>query len=120
MDRYIGLDVHANSCTVAIVGPSGRRPFAGGQTNGAALIERFERFLVLGMYVSRRNSSGGSTRCSSTRGRARVTCAATSDGQKSDQPRLCPGGCAAARQLRLPSIQGTASVIEAPRVGARL
>jgi transposase len=40
MDRYIGLDVHANSCTVAIVGPSGRR--LGSQvveTNGAALIE---------------------------------------------------------------------------------
>ena len=24
MDRYIGLDAHASSCTVAIVGPSGR------------------------------------------------------------------------------------------------
>lgn len=40
MDRYIGLDVHANSCTVAVVGPSGRR--LGTQvveTNGAAIIE---------------------------------------------------------------------------------
>ncbi len=25
MDRYIGLDVHASSCTLAVVGPSGKR-----------------------------------------------------------------------------------------------
>ena len=25
MDRYIGLDAHSSSCTVAVVGPSGRR-----------------------------------------------------------------------------------------------
>ena len=25
MDRYIGVDVHATSCTVAVVGPSGRK-----------------------------------------------------------------------------------------------
>jgi len=25
MDRYIGLDAHASSCTAAVVGPSGRR-----------------------------------------------------------------------------------------------
>ena len=25
MDRYIGLDAHASSCTVAVIGPSGRR-----------------------------------------------------------------------------------------------
>jgi transposase len=25
MDRYIGLDVHAQSCTIAVVGPSGKR-----------------------------------------------------------------------------------------------
>ena len=25
MDRYIGLDAHASSCTIAMVGPSGRR-----------------------------------------------------------------------------------------------
>ena len=25
MDRYIGLDAHSASCTVAVVGPSGRR-----------------------------------------------------------------------------------------------
>jgi transposase len=39
MDRYIGLDAHASSCTIAVVGPSGRR--LGKQvieTNGAALV----------------------------------------------------------------------------------
>ena len=25
MDRYIGLDVHASSCALAVVGPSGKR-----------------------------------------------------------------------------------------------
>jgi hypothetical protein len=25
VDRYIGLDAHSSSCTVAVVGPSGRR-----------------------------------------------------------------------------------------------
>jgi hypothetical protein len=25
MDRYIGLDAHSASCTVAVIGPSGRR-----------------------------------------------------------------------------------------------
>lgn len=40
MDRYIGLDAHATSCTIAIVGPSGRR--LGSQvleTNGQSLVE---------------------------------------------------------------------------------
>ena len=40
MDRYIGLDVHASSCTLAVVGPSGKR--LGTQvveTNARALIE---------------------------------------------------------------------------------
>ncbi len=39
MARYIGLDAHATTCTVAVVGPSGRR--LGSQvveTNGAALV----------------------------------------------------------------------------------
>jgi transposase len=39
MDRYIGLDAHSQSCTLAVVGPSGRR--LGSQvveTNGAALV----------------------------------------------------------------------------------
>ena len=25
MDRYVGLDAHASSCTLAVVGPSGKR-----------------------------------------------------------------------------------------------
>ena len=25
MDRYIGLDTHKSSCTVAVIGPSGRK-----------------------------------------------------------------------------------------------
>ena len=40
MARYIGLDAHATTCTLAVVGPSGRR--LGSQvveTNGSALIE---------------------------------------------------------------------------------
>jgi len=40
MDRYIGLDAHSTSCTIAVVGPSGRR--LGSQvveTNGQALVE---------------------------------------------------------------------------------
>ena len=39
MDRYIGLDAHSQSCTLAVVGPSGRR--LGSQvveTNGATLV----------------------------------------------------------------------------------
>jgi hypothetical protein len=40
MDRYIGRDVHSSSCTLAVVGPSGKR--LGSQvveTNAGALIE---------------------------------------------------------------------------------
>ena len=40
MDRYIGLDAHASSCTLAVVGPSGKR--LGSyvvETNAKALIE---------------------------------------------------------------------------------
>ena len=40
MDRYIGLDVHASSCRLAVVGPSGTR--LGTQVveaNAGALIE---------------------------------------------------------------------------------
>jgi transposase len=40
MDRYIGMDVHMTSCTIAVVGPSGRR--LGSQvveTNGQAVVE---------------------------------------------------------------------------------
>ncbi len=40
MDRYIGLDVHASSCTLGVVGPSGtRRGLHVVETNAKALIE---------------------------------------------------------------------------------
>ena len=40
MDRYIGLDVHASSCTMAVVGPSGKRLNSYVvETNAKALIE---------------------------------------------------------------------------------
>src|ERR671926_625464 len=38
MDRYIGLDVHSQSCTLAVVGPTGKRICVQVvETNGAAL-----------------------------------------------------------------------------------
>lgn len=40
MERYIGLDAHASSCTVAVVGPSGKRLSSRVvETNAAVLIE---------------------------------------------------------------------------------
>ena len=40
MERYIGLDVHRDSCTVAVVGPSGKRLKAFVvETNGSAAVE---------------------------------------------------------------------------------
>ena len=43
MDRYIGLDAHASSCTVAIVGPSGRHLASHVvETNARALISTIE------------------------------------------------------------------------------
>jgi transposase len=42
MDRYIGIDVHSESCTVAILGPTGKRiREARVETNGEALTEFF-------------------------------------------------------------------------------
>jgi len=40
MERYIGLDAHRDSCTVAVIGPSGKRlkSFVV-ETNGSALVE---------------------------------------------------------------------------------
>jgi len=39
MERYIGLDVHAGSCTLAVVGPSGKRLSSQVvETNAASLI----------------------------------------------------------------------------------
>jgi len=40
MDRYIGLDAHSQSCTLVVMGPSGKRlKEAVVETNGAALRE---------------------------------------------------------------------------------
>ena len=40
MDRYLGLDVHAESCTLAVIGPSGKRlKSVVVETNGHALVE---------------------------------------------------------------------------------
>lgn len=40
MDRYVGLDAHSQSCTLAVVGPSGKRLKAMVvETNGQALVE---------------------------------------------------------------------------------
>jgi len=40
MDRYIALDIHMESCTMAVVGPSGRRLRSQVvETNGRALVE---------------------------------------------------------------------------------
>jgi transposase len=40
MDRYVGLDAHAESCTLAVVGPSGKRlKLMVVETNGRALVE---------------------------------------------------------------------------------
>lgn len=47
MDRYIGLDAHASSCTVGVVSPSGKQlsPHVV-ETNGRALIEVLCRTLA--------------------------------------------------------------------------
>ena len=43
MDRYIGMDVHSSSCTIAVVGPSGRKlNCAVIETNGAALAKHLK------------------------------------------------------------------------------
>ena len=40
MDRYLGLDAHASSCTLAVIGPSGKRLGSHVvETNAASLIE---------------------------------------------------------------------------------
>lgn len=40
MDRYVGLDAHAQSCTLAVIGPSGKRlKSLVVETNGQALLE---------------------------------------------------------------------------------
>ena len=40
MDRYVGLDAHAETCTLAVMGASGRRLTSKVvETNGRALVE---------------------------------------------------------------------------------
>ena len=40
MERFVGLDAHSASCTLAVVGPSGRRlGKTVVETNGEALVE---------------------------------------------------------------------------------
>ena len=40
MDRYVGLDAHAETCTVAVMGPTGKRLTSRVvETNGHALVE---------------------------------------------------------------------------------
>ncbi len=40
MDRYIGLDAHASSCTLGVIGPSGKRLGSHVvETNATSLIE---------------------------------------------------------------------------------
>ena len=44
MDRYIGLDAHASSCTVSVIGPSGRHLASHViETNARALISTIEK-----------------------------------------------------------------------------
>ena len=44
MDRYIGLDAHSSSCTVAVIGPSGRQLQSQVlETNAIALGKAWER-----------------------------------------------------------------------------
>ena len=75
MDRYIGLDAHTSSCTVAVIGQSGKRLNSQVvETNGRALIEVVravpkDRHLCLEegphsnwLYVVPSNSSAGRTR----------------------------------------------------------
>jgi hypothetical protein len=44
MERYIGLDVHAQSCTIAVMGPSGKRLRRRlvVETNGAAVVDAIQ------------------------------------------------------------------------------
>jgi len=45
MDRFLGLDAHSHSCTLGVVGPSGRRLGSRVvETNGAALVETVRSF----------------------------------------------------------------------------
>jgi len=44
MERYLGLDVHATSCTLAVMGPTGKRlSWEVVETNGEALVEAVKK-----------------------------------------------------------------------------
>ena len=61
MDRYIGLDVSAQSCSLAVVGPSGKRlKLDVVETNAAALVRpaRRGRPASVGRASSGRRSAG--------------------------------------------------------------
>jgi hypothetical protein len=64
MQRFIGLDVHGQSCTLTVMGPSGRRL---GQhvveTNAKALIERIRSI------AGEQGVQGGEARASGPQGR---------------------------------------------------
>ena len=75
MRRYIGLDAHAASCTLAIVAETGKRlrdfPV---ETNGAALVEAIRaipspRHLIFGATVSYGQKRTSSKRGPRSRGR---------------------------------------------------
>ncbi len=64
MERYIGLDVHAASCTLAVISQTGKRlkdfPV---ETNGQALVEAIRMIPVASTWCSKRGfRAPGSTR----------------------------------------------------------
>jgi hypothetical protein len=65
MDRYMGLDAHASSCTLAVVGPSGRRLRSQVvETSARALIEEVRAVAARPhLCLEEGTLSGGSTRC---------------------------------------------------------
>ena len=87
MDRYIGLDAHASSCTLGVVGPSGKRLGSHVvETNARALIEVLRgiprnlthqsgRFAVSGLESGlrvRRRDAGRGDRAGAHRSRGAV------------------------------------------------
>ena len=106
MDRYIGLDAHASSCTVAVDRP--QRQAAASQvveTNARALIQVIERHpQARGTSASRKGPSrAGSTRCSrptSRRSSSSASRRAAGPRATSATPSPWPRSCASARYPR--------------------
>ena len=69
MARYIGIDAHTTSCTIAVVGPSGRKLGSHVvETNGQALVEQIRaitrpRHVCLEEGVVAENPSERESRC---------------------------------------------------------